>query len=64
METQAMDNMVTEIAEMDRPELIALLHEMHCTFPLDFTEEYLDSMSVDRLRHIALAASLHRLKAA
>lgn len=59
-----MDNMITEIADMDRPGLIALLRDMHCTFPLDFTEEYLDSVSVDRLRHIALAASLHRLKAA
>jgi hypothetical protein len=64
METQGLNKMATEIAEMDRPQLVDLLRGMECSFPLDFTDEYLSEVSVDRLRHIALAASIHRLKAA
>lgn len=47
---------------MDREELILLLKGMHCTFPMDFTEEYLQSVSVERLRHIVLGASIHQEK--
>jgi hypothetical protein len=48
---------------MDREELILLLQGMRCTFPLDFTEEYLQSVSVERLRHIVLAVSVHQERA-
>lgn len=45
---------------MDREELILLLRGMHCTFPMDFSEEYLQTLSVERLRHIVLAAWVHQ----
>jgi hypothetical protein len=45
---------------MDREELILVLRGMHCTFPMDFTEEYLQTVSVERLRHIVLAAGAHQ----
>jgi hypothetical protein len=48
---------------MGRSELIALLRAADCAFRLDFTDEYLDSLSVERLRHIALAAKLHTRRA-
>jgi len=44
---------------MSRADLIAALRGLRCTFKLDFTQEYLHSASLDRLRHIYLAASLH-----
>ena len=47
------------LATMDRGDLIRLLRALHCKFALDFTDEFLGSISKERLRHIALAASLH-----
>jgi hypothetical protein len=60
MDMHATERMATRIAEMDRDRLIVLLQEMHCTFPLDFTREFLDSLSLEKLRHIAFSASLHQ----
>lgn len=55
------ENVITRLASMGRVELIGLLREMRCTFPMDFTEEYLQDVSVERLRHIVLAACMHRV---
>ena len=53
------EDLAKAVAEMDREGLIGLLKRMPCTFKLDFTEECLRSMSLDKLRHIVLSASLH-----
>jgi hypothetical protein len=47
------------VAEMGRDALIVMLDRMRCTFPLDFTEEFLRSVSLEKLRHIVLSAGLH-----
>ena len=47
------------VAEMDRDALIVMLNRMRCTFSLDFTEEFLRSVSLEKLRHIVLSAGLH-----
>ena len=57
------DEIAVKIATMDRAHLITLLQEMHCSFPLDLTDEFLQTISLERLRHIALATSLHQVKA-
>jgi len=44
---------------MDRFRLIRFLTQMRCSFELDFTREYLETISVDQLRHIVLAACQH-----
>jgi len=44
---------------MDRDQLIGMLRKMECTFRLDFTEEFLHSVNLERLRHIVLSAGLH-----
>lgn len=53
------ERLVQEIAAMDRGELLRLLRKMDCSFKLDFTEAFLQEMSIERLRHITLAALLH-----
>ena len=59
------DEIINKIANMTRPQLITLLRGLQCDFHLDFSDEYLASLSVERLRHIAVAASLRsRIKAA
>ena len=47
------------LADMQRDDLTDFLNHLDCTFQLDFTDEYLASLPVEQLRHLALAALLH-----
>ncbi len=53
------EQLVVEISTMNRVDLIGMLKKLNCHFKLDFTDDYLDSLSLERLRHVALAAVLH-----
>jgi len=46
------------IAYLPKPELKNRIKNFNGPFKLDFSEEYLDKLSVDKLRHILLAALL------
>jgi hypothetical protein len=46
----------TSIAALGRNELTRRIKNFRGRFKLDFTEDYLNNLSVDRLRHILLAA--------
>ena len=46
----------TSIAALNRGELKRRIRNFKGRFKLDFNEDYLNSLSVDRLRHILLAA--------
>ena len=48
----------TSIATLGRSELKRQIKNFRGRFKLDFTDAYLDAASVDRLRHILLAALL------
>ncbi|MCE5278095.1 MAG: hypothetical protein ABFD92_09950 [Planctomycetaceae bacterium] len=50
---------VASLQTLDRCELIRLLRGIQCDFDMDFTDDFLNSISVERLRHILTAASLH-----
>ena len=49
----------TSIAALNRNELTSRIRNFEGRFSLDFTEEYLNRLSVDRLRHILLAALIN-----
>ena len=49
----------TLIASLDRNELTRRIRGFRGRFKLDFPEDYLAGLSVDRLRHILLAASIN-----
>ena len=51
--------LIEKINDMDRQHLMQALCGMRCSFKIDFTQEFLNSVSLERLRHIVLAASLH-----
>ena len=53
---QLFEQAATSIAALDRDELKRRIRNFKGRFKLDFTEEYLDHLNVDRLRHILLAA--------
>ncbi len=59
MSPSQLDRIATRLAGMNRPALMQLLRSLRCDFKIDFTDDYLHSVSLERLRHIVLAAELH-----
>jgi hypothetical protein len=53
------EKMVEKIAGMERADLIRLLSDLQCDFKMDFNDDFLNSVTLERLKHIVLAASLH-----
>ncbi|MBN2456043.1 MAG: hypothetical protein JXB29_05835 [Sedimentisphaerales bacterium] len=49
----------TSITALGRNELKRRIKDFRGRFRLDFTEDYLNTISVDRLRHILLAATIN-----
>jgi hypothetical protein len=47
------------IASLGRDELKRRIRNFEGRFKLDFTDNYLDNLGVDRLRHILLAALIN-----
>ncbi|MHC4264763.1 MAG: hypothetical protein ACYSUK_02390 [Planctomycetota bacterium] len=47
------------IASLGKKELKKRIKNFHGKFKFDFTEDYLNKLSIDRLRHILLAAVLN-----
>lgn len=52
------EQVATSIAVLGRSELKSRIKNFRGRFKLDFTDDYLDTIEVDRLRHILLAALL------
>ncbi len=46
----------TSVASLGRSELTRRIRNFRGRFKLDFTDEYLNKLSVEKLRHILLAA--------
>jgi len=59
---QSIDRLITSIGELDREECIHELRSLHRP-RIDFTDEYLDALSLDRLRHILAAAMIQAHRA-
>jgi hypothetical protein len=59
MASKYFDKEATSIAALDRNELKRRIRTFRGRFKLDFNEDYLDSLSIDRLRHILLAALIN-----
>jgi len=49
----------TSIASLNRSELKKRIKNFRGRFKLDFTEDYLNRLSVERLRHVLLAALIN-----
>ena len=59
VKSQSSEKLSTNLAGLSRSQLKRKLLSLKTRFPLDFTEEFLDSLSSDKLRHILLAALLN-----
>jgi len=53
------EQLVTSIAALGRDDLKQRIKDFRGRFKLDFSDAYLDSLSLDRLRHILLAALIN-----
>ncbi len=60
--TMPLEKNLADIAKMGREELKLRIKGFEGRFKLDFTDDYLNNLSVDKLRHIYLAAliNLHK----
>lgn len=56
MENKSFEEIAFEVAEMEKGEIIHRITNFRGKFKMDFTEEFLNRLSLDRLRHILLAA--------
>lgn len=57
--SRSAEKLTANLAGMSRSQLKRRLSSLKTRFPLDFTEDYLNSLSSDKLRHILLAAMLN-----
>ena len=56
---RAIEKITSRVTGLSRSQLKKKLRSLKTNFPMDFSEEYLDSLSNDRLRHILVAAYLN-----
>jgi len=56
---QDFEQTATSIAALDRSELERRIRNFRGRFKLDFSEDYLHNLTVDRLRHVLLAALIN-----
>ncbi len=56
------EELVTVISSMNRPALAEQFRSYPARFPLDLTDDFLRTASVERLRHIFLAVCLQNQK--
>lgn len=59
---QYFEQTATSIAALDRAQLKKRIKNFKGRFKLDFSDDYLCKLSVDRLRHILLAALINAKK--
>ena len=57
--TESLERTTASIAALGRAEITRRIRNFRGRFKLDFTEDYLNNLSIDRLRHILLAALIN-----
>ncbi|MDB5357949.1 MAG: hypothetical protein JWN24_4402 [Phycisphaerales bacterium] len=55
LQSDQVEELVCLIAALDRAAIVHQILEFRATFPVDFTPEFLDSQTVERLRHLLFA---------
>lgn len=59
MNAQQIESWLAAIASMSREQLIEQFHTYPAPFPVDFSDAYLRSQSLDKLRHVFAGLVLH-----
>ena len=53
------EQMAATLADLGRDDLKKRIRDFRGRFKLDFSDDYLDTLSLDRLRHLLLAALIN-----
>jgi hypothetical protein len=54
------EELICLVAGLDRPSIVSQLHSFNASFPIDFSEDFLNTICLDRLRHIFVALCLQQ----
>jgi hypothetical protein len=60
LQSHQLEELISLVSGLDRPALVTQFENFRATFPLDFSREFLESQSVDRLRHIFVALCIEQ----
>jgi hypothetical protein len=58
LQSQQVEELICLVSSLDRQQLIEQFHSFDSKFPLDFTEDFLKSAPIERLKHIFVAVCL------
>ncbi len=59
MLSSQIEELLADALKRDRQGMVRFLRTVECDFQIDFTDEYLEAMSLERLQHLVVAAGLH-----
>lgn len=59
LQAQQIEELISLVGAMEKATLIERIRAFRAPFPVDFTREFLETQSLDRLRHLYLALCLH-----
>jgi hypothetical protein len=59
LQSQQIEELITLVGALDKSAIIHQFNSYQASFPVDFTREFLETQSVDRLRHLFVAICLH-----
>ena len=55
---EQIEELITVVSALDRPSLVEQFRSYQSTFPIDFSREFLEQQSIERLRHLFVAVCL------
>lgn len=58
LQSQQVEELITLVSSLDKPTLLRQFREYPATFPIDFTKDFLERQSLERLRHLFVAVCL------
>ena len=58
LDATQVEELICVVSAMDRPALVRRFRDYRATFPVDFTDSFLQNTPIDRLRHIFVAMCL------
>jgi hypothetical protein len=60
LHAEQIEELITVVAALDHDALVQHLRNYPARFPIDFTREFLEKQSIDRLRHLFVAMCLQQ----
>ena len=58
LQSHQIDDLITLVSALDRDALLEQFHTYRANFPVDFTDDFLNDLPLDRMRHIFVAICL------